>query len=43
MVTIKDIAKKLNLGVSTVSMALNGNSKIKEKQHGRPPQRGYGL
>ena len=31
MVTIKDIAKKLNLGVSTVSMALNGNSKIKEE------------
>lgn len=31
MVTIKDIAKKLNLGVSTVSMALNGNSRIKEE------------
>lgn len=28
MATIKDIAKKMNLGVSTVSMALNDNPKI---------------
>ncbi len=31
MSTIKDIAKKLNLGVSTVSMAINNNPKIKEE------------
>lgn len=30
MATIKDIAKKMNLGVSTVSMALNNNPKISE-------------
>ena len=28
MATIKDIAKKMNLGVSTVSMALSGNERI---------------
>ena len=30
MATIKDIAKKMNLGVSTVSMALNNNPRIAE-------------
>lgn len=30
MATIKDIARELNLGVSTVSMALNGHERIKE-------------
>ncbi len=31
MVSIKDIAKELNIGVSTVSMALNDNPRISEK------------
>ncbi len=31
MVSIKDIAKELNMGVSTVSMALNDNPRISEK------------
>ena len=31
MVSIKDIARELNIGVSTVSMALNDNPKISEK------------
>lgn len=31
MATIKDIARELNIGVSTVSMALNGNPRINEE------------
>ena len=31
MATIKDIARELNLGVSTVSMALNDNSRISQQ------------
>lgn len=31
MASIKDIAKELGIGVSTVSMALNGNKRISEK------------
>ena len=31
MVSIKDIAKELNIGVSTVSMALNDHPRISEK------------
>lgn len=31
MATIKDIARELNIGVSTVSMALNGNQRINEE------------
>jgi len=35
MATIKDIAKELELGVSTVSMALNGNNHISEVTRNR--------
>lgn len=35
MASIKDIAKELGIGVSTVSMALNGNDKISEKTRKR--------